>query len=439
MALVTMSKKELGRLGALADLVAGRVSAARAARLIGVGERQVFRLLKAYRTSGAAGLVSRRRGRPSNRRYPDAVREAALAAIRERYPDFGPTLAAEKLAEVHDLKLGRETVRRWMAAAGLWTPREGRGTRVHQPRHRRDCLGELVQVDGCEHYWFEDRGPPCTLLVFVDDATGKLMHLRFVEGESTLAYLQAARSYVEAHGRPVAFYSDKHSVFRVTGAGRDGTTQFGRAMRELNVEVICANSPQAKGRVERAHKTLQDRLVKELRLAGISTVEAANTFLPAFVADYNTRFAKEPRLAKDLHRPAPDATDLDEIMTVREERTVSTSLTLHYDKLLILLEPNEATRPLARQRVTVVNYPDGRFAIRHKGRDLPFRVFDKLRKVDQAAIVENKHLGAALAHVRERQDAYEPAWNRDRRPATRNNLRRSAEGSGLTSLSGADP
>jgi len=278
------------------------------------------------------------------------------------------------------------------------------------------------------------------LLVFVDDATSRLMQLRFVPSESTFAYLCAARSYVETHGRPIAFYSDKHTVFRVAGAGRDGgPTQFGRAMRELNIEVICADSPQAKGRVERAHKTLQDRLVKELRLAGISTIEAANAFLPAFMADYNARFAKEPRLAKDLHRPAPGAADLDEIMTVREERTVSASLTLHYDKMLILLQPTEAARGLARQRVTVVNYPDGRFAIRHNGLDLPFRIFDKLSKVDQAAIVENKRLGTVLAHIRERQDAYEPAWNRDHRPATRNNLRRAATGANLTSLSGADP
>src|SRR3954466_3126311 len=185
MALVTMSRKELGRLEALLGLRAGPIAAAQAVRLIGVGERQVFRLLKAYRASGAEGLVSRRRGRPSNRRHPDAAREAALTGIRERYADFGPTLAAEKLAEAHDLKLGRETVRRWMAAAGLWVPRKERAPRVHQPRHRRDRLGELVQVDGCEHHWFEDRGPPCTLLVFVDDATGRLMHLRFVESQST--------------------------------------------------------------------------------------------------------------------------------------------------------------------------------------------------------------------------------------------------------------
>jgi hypothetical protein len=360
-----------------------------------------------------------------------------LALVRERYADFGPTLAAEKLAEVHDLRLGRETVRRWMAAAGLWAPREARRGRVHQPRHRRERLGELVQVDGCEHRWLEDRGPACTLLVFVDDATGRLMQLRFVESESTLSYLRAARDYLEAHGRPVAFYSDKHTVFRVAGAGRDGgPTQFGRAMGELNIDIICANSPQAKGRVERAHKTLQDRLVKELRLAGVDTAETANAFLPAFVADYNARFAKEPHRPEDLHRPVPDAADLDEVMAVHEERTVSSSLTLRYDKMLILLEPGELTRTLARKRVTVVNYPDGRFAIRHRGLDLPFRVFDKLRKVDQGAVVENKRLGAVLAHIRERQAAYEPAWNRDLRPDTRNNLRRTA---GLTPLTGADP
>ena len=337
MALITMSKKELGRLETLVDLDAGRITAAQAARLIGVGERQVFRLLKAYRASGAEGLVSRRRGRPSNRRHPDAVREAALAAIRERYADFGPTLAAEKLAEVHDLRLGRETVRRWMAAAGLWVPRKERGRRVHQPRHRRDCLGELVQVDGCEHRWFEDRGPPCTLLVFVDDATSRLMHLRFVasgERPSPTSRPPGATSRRTAGRSPSTPTST--ASFRVArpGAAGGGVTQFGRALAELNVDLICANSPQAKGRVERAHKTLQDRLVKELRLAGDQHRRGRRTrSCRRFVADYNARFAKEPRLAKDLHRPAPDAADLDEIMTVREERTVSASLTLHYDKL----------------------------------------------------------------------------------------------------------
>ena len=416
MAVVLMSKAELSRVDTLARVDRGELPVAGAASLLGLSPRQVFRLLARFRAEGASGLASRRRGRPSNRRLPAAVREAALAVVRERYADFGPTLAAEKLEELHDIRLSRETLRHWMSEAGLWVPRKARRGRVHQPRHRRDCLGELVQVDGCEHAWFEDRGPPCTLLVFVDDATSRLMHLRFVPAESAFAYMAATRAYVEAHGKPVAFYSDKHGVFRVNhpdAARGDGMTQFGRALAELDVDIICANSPQAKGRVERAHKTLQDRLVKELRLAGVGTIEAANAFLPAFVADYNARFAKEPRLAEDLHRPLAPHDDLDGALTWREERTVTGSLTLHYDKVLFLLEPTDVARGLARKRVTVHEFPDGRLAIRHEGRDLPFRVFDKLRKVDQAAVVDNKRLGAVLAHIRERQAETVRRRNRD--------------------------
>jgi hypothetical protein len=329
-----------------------------------------------------------------------------LAIVRERYADFGPTLAAEKLSEVHGLDLGVETLRQWMISAGLWVRRKDRLKRVHQPRMRRDCPGELVQIDGSEHWWFEDRGPQCTLLVYVDDATSRLMHLKFVETESTFDYFQATREYLEAHGKPVAFYSDKHGVFRVnqTGAlGGDGMTQFGRALHELNIDIICANSSQAKGRVERANKTLQDRLVKELRLWGIDTIIAGNEVLPGFLADYNTRFAKQPRNPKDLHRTLATEDDLADVFAWREERTVSTSLTLQYDKVLFLLEPSEITRELCRKRVTVVDYPDGRLAIRYRGLDLPYRTFDKLRQVSQASIVENKHLGAVLSHIRERQ------------------------------------
>ena len=413
MTVVLMSKAELSRVDTLARVERGELPVADAAPLLGLSGRQVFRLLARFRAEGAAGLASRRRGRPSNRRLPAAVREAALAAVRERYADFGPTLAAEKLGELHDIRLSRETLRQWMSAAGLWVPKARRG-RVHQPRHRRDRPGELVQIDGCQHHWFEDRGPPCTLLVFVDDATSRLMHLRFVPAESAFAYMAASRAYVEAHGKPVAFYADRHGIFRVNhpDAG-DGVTQFGRALHELNVDIICANSPQAKGRVERAHKTLQDRLVKELRLAGIGTIEAANASLPAFVADYNARFAKPARRPEDLHRPLAPHDDLDGTLTWREERTVTGSLTLHYNKVLFLLEPTDAARGLARKRVTVHEFPDGRLAIRHEGLDLPFRAFDKLRKVDQAAVVDNKRLGAVLAHIRERQDETVRRRNRD--------------------------
>ena len=222
-----MSDGELTRLEVLRDLDQGRLTTEAAAQLLRLERRQVFRLLKAYRTAGPVGLISKQRGRPSNRRKPEELRTEALTIIRERYWDFGPTLTAEKLREVHGVRLGRETLRLWMIEAGIWADRKQRLKHVHQPRCRRDCVGEQVQVDGCEHWWFEDRGPQCTLLVFVDDATSRLMHLQFVESESTFAYFHAARVYLETWGKPIAFYSDKHGVFRVNhpGAlGGDGMT-----------------------------------------------------------------------------------------------------------------------------------------------------------------------------------------------------------------------
>jgi len=414
MTVITMSCNELRRLRVLIDVADGRLSVADATGLIGVGRRQIYRLLQAFRADGPDGVISRKRGRPSNRALGAVFRETVLALVRERYADFGPTLAAEKLSELHGLGLGVETLRQWMINAGLWVRRKDRLKRIHQPRARRDCLGELVQIDGSEHWWFEDRGPQSTLLVYVDDATSRLMHLKFVETESTpvqargrlFDYFQATREYLEAHGKPIAFYSDKHGVFRVNSTGAvesDGMTQFGRSLHALNIDILCANTPQAKGRVERANKTLQDRLVKELRLQGISTIAAGNELLPGFLADYNTRFGKEPRNPKNLHRPLSAGDDLTDVFAWREERTVSNSLTLQYDKVVFLLKPNAVTRELRRKRVTVVDYPDGRLAIRYHGLDLPYTTFDKLRQVSQATIVENKHLGAVLSQIRERQ------------------------------------
>src|SRR5882757_5624733 len=401
-----MSDGELKRLEVLRDLDQKRLTSEAAAQLLGLERRQVFRLLKAYRSQGATGLISKRRGCPSNRRKPVELRDKALAIIRERYGDFGPTLAAEKLREVHGIALGRETLRLWLIAAGIWADRKQRRKRVHQPRHRRECVGELVQIDGCEHWWFEDRGPQCTLLVFIDDATSRLMHLQFVESESTFAYFHATRAYLEAWGKPVAFYSDKHGVFRVNqpGAlGGDGMTQFGRALHALNMDIICANSSQAKGRVERAHKTLQDRLVKELRLAGAATLAEGNALLPAFMADYNARFAKAPANRKDLHRSLRAGDDLEEAFAWKEERTLSQALTLQYDKVVFILEPSEQAKAAIGKRVTVFDYPDGRLSVRHKGIELAYRTFDKIRQIDQGAIVDNKRLGSVLAMIRDEQ------------------------------------
>lgn len=422
MAVRLMSDVELARFDTLVRVDRGELAIADAVTLLRLSERHVFRLLDRLRADGAAGLASRRRGRPSNRRLPDDIRTAAIALVRARYHDFGPTFAAEKLAELHDIHLSKETLRKLMIADGLWTERRARRARIYQPRYRRDCLGELIQIDGSTHWWFEDRGPKVSLLVFIDDATSRLMQLTMVPTESAFAYMLATRAYIEAHGKPVAFYSDKHSVFRVHAASAkrsDGMSQFGRVLDALNIEIICANSAPAKGRVERVHQTLQDRLVKELRLAGINDIAAANAFLPAFMAKHNDRFAVEPYNPKDLHRPLAMHEDLDATMVWREKRTVTSALTLHYNKMIFILEPNAISRELVRKQVSVCEFPDGRLEIRHEGTALPYRVFDKLRRVNQAAIVDNKHLSEVLAVAREMQALRAPGKRNNDEPTRR--------------------
>jgi hypothetical protein len=418
---VLMSSGELDRLDVLTRLDAGAMSVRDVEAITGLCRRQIFRLLHRFRQDGAAGVVSRRRGRPSNRRLPEPMRIRIIDLVRTHYSDFGPTFAAEMLADRHDLHLGRETLRQLMISAGIWTDRRARRTRVYQPRYRRDCLGELIQIDGSLHWWFEDRGPQTSMLVFIDDATSRIMHLRLVPAESAFAYLESTRAYIEQHGKPIAFYSDKHSVFRVHTASSkrsDGMTQFGRALHDLNIEIICANSAPAKGRVERCHQTLQDRLVKEMRLAGIADIDTANAFLPDFIERHNTRFAKDPFNPKDLHRPLAQHENLDDVMCWREERAVSSALSLHYNKVIFILDPNPISRSLARKKVTVHDFPDGRLEIRHEGVSLPYRIFDKLRQVHQAQVLDQKRLGAALDMAKELQTA-RPEGKRNTTPNRR--------------------
>jgi len=417
---LTMSTKELDRLEIIGRVLERRLTQRNAAEQLGLSLRQVERLCRAYRCDGAAGLVSRRRGRRSNRKLTAAFHDRVMDLVRSRYSDFGPTLAWEKLTEQHGFALSRETLRQWMIDGGLWTPRCRRRQRAYQPRRRRACLGELIQIDGCEHAWFEDRGPKSTLLVYVDDATSRLMELRFVASESAFGYFASTRAYLEGHGKPVAFYSDKASIFRVgasDGARGAGITQFGRALSELNIDIICANTPQAKGRVERAHLTLQDRLVKELRLRSISTPEAGNAYLPSFQADYNRRFGREPLTGHDAHRPVRDDEDLESIFTWQEQRKISRNLTFQYRRVMYLLEPGPETLPLAGERCRVHEHEDGRIEVRHANEPLRCSVFfDKAPRVPQGAIVANKRLGAVLSKIQHDQR------ERDRQRLTRRSL-----------------
>ncbi len=379
-----MSERDLRRIEVLSEVRTGRRTVAAAAAVLAVSERQAYRLLARYERDGGSGLIHKARGRTSNRSRNEGIRKYAVELVKTKYADFGPTLAIEVLLDKHELRVGRETLRRWMMAEGLWLSRTQRRT-FHQPRLRRESYGELIQIDGSDHRWFEHGGEPCTLLVFIDDATSKLMQLRFVPSESTDSYFEALDGYLTTHGCPTAFYSDKHTVFRVNrpdAKGGSGMTQFGRALAELNIEILCANSSQAKGRVERANRTLQDRLVKELRLAGICDMAAGNVFLPTFLEHFNERFAVPAQKPENLHRSLHvKASQLTDILCHREQRHVGQQLTLAYDRKQIILERSELSEKLAGQYVEIFDFSDRPLEVRWKGYSLPYRVFSKDQRV----------------------------------------------------------
>jgi transposase len=392
--LLTMSNKEITRLEAMQRIKDKRLTQKEAARMLGISVRQVKRLYRSYRKRGAKGLVSQRRGKPSNNRLDAGIMQQALDLIKEKYEDFGPTLAHEKLTEVHRLQLSRESVRKLMIAEEVWKPKRAKKPSAYQMRERRACLGELVQIDGSEHAWFEERGPKCTLLVYIDDATGQLLELWFVPAETTFAYFETSRRYFERSGKPVAFYSDKHSIFRVNqeqtvGMG-SGLTQFGRAMQELDIQIICANTPQAKGRVERANQTLQDRLVKELRLHNISDMEAGNAYLPEFREDFNRRFAVQPRSSHDAHRPLFKTDKLDLILTHQKTGTLSKNLTVQFNKIIYQIQSDRPDYTLRHAQVTVCENAQGEVTILYQNKPLAYTIYHKPQR--QAEVADTKTL-----------------------------------------------
>lgn len=391
-----MSQREIDRLQAMQRFEANLLTQPEIAQQLGISLRQVKRLWRAYCEQGAVGLVSKKRGRPGNRRKDPALMQRALELVAQCYPDFGPTLAAEKLAERDGIVLPRETLRTAMIAAGLWTSRRAKRKPAHVPRERRPCFGELIQIDGSQHRWFEERGPKCTLLVFIDDATSRLMALRFVPVETTQNYFEVVDEYIRSFGRPMAFYSDRFGVFRVNVRSEktDAITQFGRAMRELEIQSICASSPQAKGRVERANGVLQNRLVKELRLQQISTLEQANAFAPTYLADHNHRFAVAPRSDINVHRPLGTGMDLNRILCLAQPRIVSANLTVQYGaRIFELIEPT-ITRRLRHSQVLVREHRNGTIVIERAGQPLNYRLVGpaKAARIVEAKAIETTEL-----------------------------------------------
>jgi transposase len=372
-----MSTPELKRAGVLARVVAGTLTLGSAATLMGVSYRQAKRLCARYRDQGAAGLQHGSAGRTSNRATASRVRTRALALIRAKYSGaiderFGPTLAAEHLASEDGLTVDHETLRRWMLTAGLWSRARKRSPHRRR-RERKAHFGELVQMDGSFHRWFEDRAPESCLLTLVDDATGKTLG-RFGAQETIWAAVGVLRAWIERYGMPKALYTDWKNVYvrpptpaeQITGA--EPLTQFGRMCATLGIQIIPASSPQAKGRIERNHGTQQDRLVKKLRRRGIADFETANAFLETeYWADHNGRFAQTPAAADDFHVARPRGLRLDTVFRLEETRTVSNDWVVRYANRHLQLERQSGLAP-ARSTVVVCESVDGRLEIRYRDR-----------------------------------------------------------------------
>ena len=411
---VLMSIKNLKRLEVLEKVKKKELTQKEAGHHLGLSRKQINRLYKKYREEGAGGLASKRAGKVSNNRLGADVKQEAMEIVKAHYKDFGPTLAHEKLMERHGLKISRESVRKLMIQEGFWQGKSRRKCVIHQQRMRRASRGELVQIDGSPHDWFEGRREKCCLLVWVDDATSQLLHLRFEEVETTAGYLRGMKEYLKKHGRPLCLYSDRHGIFR-QNQGSDlkeqADPQFTRAMKELGIELICANSPQAKGRVERANGILQDRLVKELRLREISDLNQANAFLPEFIEDYNRRFAVEPKNPEDSHqRELPTEESLDFILSFQEYRKLSKNLELSYQNVIYQIRSDQPGYRLRRASVEVRENLEGVVTLWLHGKSLPYTIIIKhQRRTDILNSKEKDHRVNNV--VRERRSQYKPTSN----------------------------
>lgn len=395
--IVSMTMREMDRLSVIQALIRTELKPQVVALRLGLSTRQVQRLAGRFAALGPDGLVSQQRGKASNRQLAPQLAQTALAIIRERYPDFGPTLACEKLRECHGLVLSKETVRQLMIQSDLWRTREQRKAPLHQPRTRRASFGDLVQIDGSYHAWFEERGHSCSLLVFVDDATGRLLQLHFAVTESTASYFAATLRYLTQHGKPLTLYADKAAVFRnAKPSAVRGSTQFHRALTELDINLILANSPQAKGRVERMNRSLQDRLVKELRLLKISDIDAANAVCEAFMDDYNRRFARVPGNELDLHRPVAANDDLDLILAWRDKRKLTSKLTLQNRDRMYVLKDTPAARACIGHSAMIYTFQDGRVEVRMDGVKFEYNVHSHAPRAKVPMEIDGKNLDHVL-------------------------------------------
>jgi transposase len=372
--MIKMSRKEARRLHIIHQALDKRITQTEAAALTGLSDRQIRRLIKRIRQDGDEGICHRSRGVSSNHRISAKIKEHALRLFREKYKDFNLTHATEQLADSHRITISRETLRLWLTSADI--PYKKRRARKHrQWRERKAHFGELVQIDGSHHDWFEGRGPVCVFMGYIDDATSTVSG-RFYAYEGTIPAMDSMKRYIKRYGIPQSVYLDKHSTYKSPAEptieeqlnDQRPMSHFEKSLSELGIGVIHANSPQAKGRVERLFRTLQDRLVKEMRLSGITSVDKANEFLKTFLPKYNRKFKKPAASKADLHRPALHSRELDRILCIKEARTVRNDFTVIYGSKLYQIE--NATRA---KTIIVEERLDGTLHLTHNGQDLAYR------------------------------------------------------------------
>ena len=406
-----MSVKEAERLGIMRRMDKKNLTSKKAGEELGICLKQLRRIRKRYLIEGMAGLLSKKRGQVSGNKTPEKFRCKVMNLLQEKYIDFGPTLAREKLLERDKLKLSRETLRKWMIEDGLWTSKRKKDKRVYQRRPRRSQFGALLQGDGSHHAWFEARGEKCCLIHFIDDATNEVTSAKFSPTETTEAYLVCLREHLGKHGRPLGLYVDKHGTFKVNREELKkgvGITHFGSVVKALDIELICANSPQAKGRIERSNGVLQDRLIKEMRLEGISTIEQGNAFLPKFFRRYNKRFRKAAANPEDAHRAMRKEDDLERLFARKDTRKLSKDLTFQHHGILYLIESKTPNR-MRHAFINVLWKDNQPIEVEYDGKQLKYRIW-KETVYEQPPVLDAKEIGAALAIRRPMKPSRHHPW-----------------------------
>ncbi len=377
--IIKMSIRELKRVKVIQEAIGKHVTQKTAAELLELSERQVRRLVKAVREEGERGHVHHSRGKPSNNRIAEQVRAKAISAYKGSYMGFGPTLASEKLRERERIAVSEETMRKWLLEEGLWEQKRKRSAH-RRYRERKECFGEMVQMDGSHHAWLEDRGPKLVLMGYIDDATGNTFG-KFYDYEGTIPAMGSFREYVKKYGFPQSMYLDQHSTYKVTSQAKEEErqqmlmSQFERGLRELGVKVIHANSPQAKGRVERLFGTLQDRLVKEMRLRGIRTKEEANVFLRRYLPTFNKKFRVPAAKEADLHMPLPNGFDLDDYLCIKTNRVARNDNTVSLNGKLFQIQ-----EPVCALYVEIQERLNGTLLIKANGKNLKYTEIKSIAK-----------------------------------------------------------